>query len=69
MEKFIKAITDYYGTPRGHLVHINPDYIIKIELMSEREEFVDHYVITVDLGNKTELLHITLEDGNKLLND
>ena len=74
MAQFIKAITDYYGTPEGHLVYINPNYIIKMEFMGECEDrcgnkFNDHYVITVDFGNKTEELHIRLEDGKKLLSD
>ena len=74
MPKFIKAITDYYGTPKGRLVHINPNYIVKMEFMNGCEDcygnkFNDHFVITVDLGNKTEELHIELEIGEKLLKD
>ena len=74
MAQFIKAITDYYGTPKGHSVYINPNYIIKMEFMGECEDsygnkFKDHYVIAVDLGNKIEEMHITLETGNKLLSD
>ena len=72
--QFIEAITDYYGTPKGHLVHINPNYIIQMVFMGECEDcygnkFKDHYVITVDFGNKTEELHIELEVGKKLLSD
>lgn len=74
MTHFIKAITDYYGTPTRNLVYINPNYIIKMEYMGEGEDcygdkFNDHYVITVDFGNRTEELHITLEVGNRLLSD
>ena len=74
MTQFIKAITDYYGTPNRHIVYINPNCIIKMKFMCEGEDyygnkFDDHYVITVDFGNKTEDFHITLELGNKLLND
>lgn len=74
MKQFIKAITDYYGTPKGHTVHINPKYIIKIEFMGECEDcygnvFKDHYTIVVDMGNKTETMHITLETGDELLKD
>lgn len=73
MKQFIKAITDYYGTPKGHQVYINPKYIIKIEFMGECEDsyrnvFKDHYTIVVDMGNTTEKMHITLETGNELLN-
>ena len=69
---FIKAITDYYGTPKGNLIYINPKYIIKLEFMSECEDsygniFNDHYIATIDLGNKVEIVHITLESGQELL--
>lgn len=72
MTQFIKAITDYYGTPQGNQVYINPNYIIEMRFVGEyedisRNKYDDHYVIVVDLGNKTEELHITLEVGNKLL--
>ena len=74
MTQFIKATTDYYGTPKGHSVYINPNYIVKMEFMGECEDgygviFNDHYVIAVAFGNKTERMHIALEIGNKLLND
>ena len=74
MAQFIKAITDYYGKPKGKLVYINPNYIIKMEFMGECEDrygnkFNDHYVITIDFGNKTEELHIALAIGNELLSD
>lgn len=74
MTQFIKAITDYYGTPKGDRVFINPNYIIKMEFMGECEDsyrnvFKEHYTITVDFGNKTETLHISLEVGNELLSD
>lgn len=74
MTQFIEAFTDYYGIPKGHAVYINPNYIIKMEFMGECEDsygdkFNDHYVITVDFGNKIEEMHITLKTGNKLLND
>lgn len=69
---FIKAQTDYYGTPRGRLVYINPNYIIKLEFVGEGEDsygnvFKEHCVATIDLGNRTEIVHITLESGNELL--
>ena len=74
MTQFIEAITDYYGSPKGHYVYINPNYIISMEFRGESEDcygnkFNDHYVITVDFGNKVEELHIPLETGNKLLSD
>ena len=74
MAQFIKTITDYHGAPKGHLVYINPNYIIKMEFMGEGEDcfgnkYNDHYVIAVDIGNRVEEMHITLEIGNKLLND
>lgn len=69
---FIRAREDYYGTPKGNLIYINPKYIIKIEFMHECKDsygivFDEHYIATVDLGNKAEIVHITLEAGNKLL--
>lgn len=72
MMEFVKAITDSYGLPKGHCVVINPNYIIKMEYMEECEDgytnrFKEHYVITVDLGNKTEQMHISLETGQQLL--
>ena len=90
MTQFIEAITDYYGTPKGNRVFINPNYIIQMEFIDECEEgyrnefeemyfgkckndhkniIKEHYEIIVDLGNKTEKLHISLEVGNKLLSD
>ena len=72
--EFIKACTDYYGTPKGNLIYINPQYIIKLEFMDECEDcyrnvFREHYVATIDLGNKVETVHITLEDGKKLIKE
>ena len=69
---FIRAYKDYYGTPKGNLIHINPNYIIKLEFMIESKDsygdvFPDHYIATINLGNKVEIVHITLETGNKLL--
>ena len=69
---FISARTDYYGTPSGKLIYINPNYIIKLEFMGESEDsygnvFNDHYIAVVDLGNKVETVHITLEIGHELL--
>ena len=74
MTQFIKAMTDYWGTPKGHEVFINPNYIIKMSFMEECEDcygnrFNDHYVITVDLGKQTQDLHIPLEVGKKLLSE
>lgn len=74
MAQFIKAITDYWGTPKGHAVYINPNYIIEMKFIEEIEDcygnrFNEHYVITVDFGNKTQDLHITLEVGKKLLSE
>ena len=71
---FINAITDYYGTPKGHLVYINPNYIIKLEFANESEDSYgnivkEHYVATIDLGNRVEEVHITLETGHKLLKE
>lgn len=71
---FIRARTDYYGTPKGDLVYINPTYIIKLEYVGESKDsygnvFKDHYIATVDLGNKVEIVHITLETGHKLLKE
>ena len=71
---FIKACTDYYGTPKGNLIYINPNYIIKLEFMLECKDsygnvFSDHYVATIDLGNNVETVHITLESGKKLIKE
>lgn len=69
---FIRANKDYYGTPRGNLVFINPKYIIKLEFMIESKDsygnvFPDHFIATIDLGNRVEIVHITLKKGNELL--
>ena len=71
---FIKAYEDYYGTPKGKFVYINPNYIIKIEFMGKSKDsygnvFGDHYIAAVDFGNKVEEVHIALETGRKLLNE
>lgn len=69
---FIRAFTDYYGTPKGRVIFINPKYIIKLEFVLESKDsygnvFPDHYIATIDLGNKVEIVHLTLKKGNELL--
>ena len=71
---FIPAIKDYYGLPSGQMIYINPNYIIKMEFMCELEDssgkkYEDHYLITIDFGNRVETAHILLSIGNKLLED
>lgn len=72
--KFVPAITDYYGLPSGNMIYINPNYIIKMEFMGECEDsggqkYEDHFLITIDFGNRVEIAHILLSIGNKLLEE
>ena len=71
---FIEARADYYGTPSTYSFYINPNYIIKLEFMGECEDSFgkvidDHYIATVDLGNKVETVHKSIETGHKLLRE
>lgn len=73
--KFIKAITYCYGTPKGHLVHINPNYIISIQHLNEVKDYYgvvieeECYCIDVNYAREVKRFYVSLEEGNKILGE